>query len=193
MIGNMIKKIRISKNISLTDLATLANIDKGHLSHIENGTRNPSHSALKNICKALEIPYQQLMYSYDKTLNDSQLDYGIVNHIPYNKVLAVDKINSIIDIPSNLPSCALAVKMNDDSMEPSILKKSFAYIEFNVPLNNNDIGIFNIDNKVLIRRFILSNGKIILKPDNKNYEEIIVDDEYDDFYIIGKVLNEDLD
>lgn len=193
MIGNMIKKIRTSKNISLTDLANLANIDKGHLSHIENGTRNPSHSALKKICRALEIPYQQLMYSYDKTLNDRQIDYGIVNHIPYNKVLAIDKTNSIIDIPVNLPSCALAIKMNDNSMEPCILKNSFAYVEFNVPLNNSDIGIFNINNTVLIRRFILSNGKIILRPDNKKYNEIIVNDDCSDFYIIGKVLNEDID
>ena len=58
MIGDMIAKAREEKNMTKAELARLANIDLGHLSHIEKGERNPSHKTLKLICQALEIPYQ---------------------------------------------------------------------------------------------------------------------------------------
>ena len=62
MIGDMIAKARKEKGMSKTELARLTDINIGHLTHIEKGERNPSHKALKNICKALNIPYQQLMF-----------------------------------------------------------------------------------------------------------------------------------
>ena len=76
MIGDMISKVRKEKNMTKTELANLTDINIGHLTHIEKGERNPSHKALKNICQALDIPYQQLMYTYDKELNETQEKYN---------------------------------------------------------------------------------------------------------------------
>lgn len=187
MVGKIIKNIRTSKNITLTKLSELTKIDIGHLSHIEKGDRNPSHKTLKAICNALKVPYQQLMYSYDQTMNENFENYGIINHIPYNKVLAVDNISGIIDVPSNISNSALAIKMKTKDMEPTIKINSYVHIEFNVPLNNNDIGVFCIDNKIIIRRFILKDEKIILKADNNSFDDIYIDESTKSFYIIGKV------
>ena len=175
MIGDMIAKFRIEKGLTKTELARLTNINIGHLTRIEKGERNPSHKALKNICKALDIPYQQLMYTYDKQINEEQESYNFIKHISYNKVLAVNNLDSFIDCPSSFPSASIALKINDNSMEPILPKESYAYIEFNSLLNNNDIGLFSLDNTILIRKFTTKNGKIILKA-NK-------------FYIIGKIFN----
>ena len=68
MIGDILAKIRKDKKISKTDLAKVTNINVGHLTHIEKGERNPSHKALKTLCLALDVPYQPLMYTYDKEL-----------------------------------------------------------------------------------------------------------------------------
>ena len=86
MIGNMISKIRREQGITKTELANQTNINIGHLTHIEKGERNPSHKALKSICSALDIPYQQLLYTYDKNLSDEQVEYGYIDHISYNKI-----------------------------------------------------------------------------------------------------------
>ena len=88
MIGDMIAKVRKEKGITKTELARITGINIGHLTHIEKGERNPSHKALKNICKALDIPYQQLMYTYDKELNEDQETYNFIKHISYDKVPA---------------------------------------------------------------------------------------------------------
>ncbi len=52
MVGEMIAKIRKEKGMSKTELARLANINIGHLTHIEKGERNPSQKTLKTICQA---------------------------------------------------------------------------------------------------------------------------------------------
>ena len=188
MIGDMIAKVRKEKGITKTELAKLTKINIGHLTHIEKGERNPSHKALKNICRALDIPYQQLMYTYDKQVSEEQETYGFINNISYNKVLAVSNMQSFIDCPSNMPSASLAVKMNDNSMEPKLKKGDFAFIEFNSLLDNKEVGVFDVNGKILTRRFVIRRGKTILKPDNKEFEEIEIKDS-DKFYIVGKVLN----
>ena len=188
MIGDMIAKVRKEKGMTKTELARLTDINIGHLTHIEKGERNPSHKALKNICRALDIPYQQLMYTYDKEVNEEQSEYGLIKHISYNKIPAVNKLESFIDCPSSMPSASLAVKVNDTSMEPKLKKGTYAFVEFNTLLNNKEVGLFSIGNQVVIRRFYDKKGKITLKADNKEIEDIVVTDA-NNFYIIGKILN----
>lgn len=188
MIGDMIAKIRKEKRLTKTELAEMTGINIGHLTHIEKGERNPSHKALRNICKALDIPYQQLMYTYDKELNEDQERYGLVEHIAHNRVLAVDNLTSFINCPSSAPSASLAIKVTDDSMNITYKEGSYVFIELNSPLNNKDIGLFSVNGQIMIRKFYLKKGKYTLKADNKNYKDIVIS-QTDEFYIIGKVLN----
>ena len=128
------------------------------------------------------------MYTYDKQISEEQEAYGLINHISYNKVPAVSKLDSFIDCPSSLPSASLAIKINDNSMEPTLKKGTYAFIELNSLLNNKEVGLFSIDNEIIIRRFINRKSKIILKADNKEIEDIDVTNSKN-FYIIGKILN----
>lgn len=187
MIGDMIAKARKEKGMSKTELARLTDINIGHLTHIEKGERNPSHKALKNICKALNIPYQQLMFTYDKCISEEQESYNVVKHISYNKLLAVDNIGGFIDCPPDIPSSAIALKVRDDAMAPAIAKNSYVFVELNSPLSNKELGIFFYNDKVLIRKFMTRNGKITLKANNSDVEDIKIGDN-DTFYIIGKVF-----
>lgn len=186
MLGKLLAKIREEKGITKTELAQLTKINVGHLTHIEKGERNPSHKALKIICKALDVPYQQLMCTYDKEVQEEHIRYGISNYIPYDKVLAVDNINGLIDCPSEAASASIALRINDDSMEPFLEKDSYVFVEFNSPLDNKEIGVFCVNDDIIIRRFIVKKSRIILKADNRKYNdiEILSDDE---FYIIGKI------
>ena len=187
MIGDMIAKARKAKGMTKTELARMTDINIGHLTHIEKGERNPSHKALKNICKALDIPYQQLMYTYDKNINEEQESYNVVKHISYDKILAVDNINSFIDYPANMPSAALAIKVPDDAISKHFPKDSYVFIEFNSPLNTKDYGLFSYNGQILMRKFYDRNGKIILKSDTPEYKDISINNN-DTLYIIGKIL-----
>ena len=187
MIGNMIAKIRKEKGMSKTELAELTSINIGHLTHIEKGERNPSHKALRAICKALDVPYQQLMYTYDKTLNEEQEAYHVTEHISYNRVLAVDSVSNFIPCPASLPSASVAIKVTDDSMSPKFAKGSYAFIEYNTALDTKDYGLFFYQDQILLRKFIIRKDCLILRAEKKEIEDIMISEE-DPFYIIGKVI-----
>ena len=187
MIGKMISKARKSVGMKKTELSNATDINIGHLTHIEKEERTPSHKALKNICNALNIPYIPLMFTYDKELNEKQESYDAVKYISCKKIMAFDSASSFIDCPSSIPSAAFALQVNDNSMEPTFKKDSYVFIELNTPLNTKDYGLFNYNDDIIIRRFYSKKGKIFLRADNKNFDEIHVS-ENDNFNIIGKIL-----
>lgn len=187
MLGELIAKIRKDKKISKAMLARESHMDTGHLTHIEKGTRNPSHKSLKKLCDCLEVPYQPLMYAYDKEFTQEQLDYNIVNKICYDKIVAVNSIDSLVVCPPEMKTASLAIRVKDDTMEPKLTSGSYAFVEFNTPLDNKDIGLFNYKNTYIFRKLIIRQDYLILRalkdgvPDIKvGYNEPI--------YILGKVL-----
>ena len=72
-------------------------------------------------------------------------------------------------------------------MAPAIAKNSYVFVEFNSPLSSKDTGLFSYNDKVIIRKFYSRNGKITLKANNEDFEDIKVTDN-DTFYIIGKIF-----
>ena len=186
MIGDMIARIRKDKNMSNTELAEQTNINIGHLTHIEKGERSPSYKALKAICKALDVPSQPTLFTIDKNMDEVHKEYKLVNHISYQEVPAVN-IENFISCPASMASASMAIKINDDSMEPKLKQNTYAYIEFNTPLDNRDIGLFWYDGKLLIRRFIIRKDGVVLRAEDKSLEDICIDFK-GDFYIVGKVV-----
>ena len=187
MIGDMIERVRNEKNVAKSELARRTNINIGHITHIEKGERNPSHRALKTICRALEIPYQPLMYTYDKVFSDEQKNNNMPEHISYDKIVAVSSVDSFITCPVDLPSASIALKIEDHSMAPRLEKGSYAFIEFNTPLENKDIGLIEFNGKIMIRRYVTSKHDLVFRADNKEFPDIIIS-ETDTYNIIGKVI-----
>ncbi|MCR5186533.1 MAG: XRE family transcriptional regulator [Clostridia bacterium] len=186
MIGDMISKIRKEKGVTKTQIANETNINIGHLTHIEKGERNPSHKALKEICTALKIPYQQLYNTYDKELNDEQVEYNYINYLSYNKIPAVSQIDEYITCPPDFSNASFAYKIPDNSMEPMFKEGKYAFIEVNGVIENKAIGLFKLNDKYLIRRLMYKNGRFVLRADNKSVKDILVHNK-DSFKIIGKV------
>ena len=86
-----------------------------------------------------------------------------------------------------MASASMAIKINDDSMEPKLKKDTYAYIEFNTPLDNRDIGLFSYNNKLLIRKFIIRKDGVVLRAEDKEIPDICLDPK-EEFYIVGKVV-----
>lgn len=187
MIGDMLSKIREDKKISKTTLAQSTNINVGHLTHIEKGERNPSHKALKGLCEALDVPYQPLMYTYDKKLTDEQIGYNVVDHIKYDSIPMLDNFSGFAKCSPEMSNASICLKVNDDSMSPRFEKDSYIFVEFNTPLNNKDFGLFEYNNEYIIRKFIVRKNDLVLRAEKEDIEDIILTSD-DKFYIIGKVL-----
>lgn len=85
--SNMLKRIRLLKQMSQRELSTLSGVSNAELSRIETGERaNPSPILLQRIADALEINYLDLY-----------LEYGYIKENDYlvMKLYNTDKINFI--------------------------------------------------------------------------------------------------
>ncbi|MBF0978556.1 MAG: LexA family transcriptional regulator [Clostridiales bacterium] len=187
MLGYLLSKIRTDRKMSKTRLSELTNINIGHLSHIEKGERVPSHKALREISKALDIPYKNLMHAYDHDLNDDQIKYGAANHVLYNKIPIFGSLLGFTKCDFDTSNADFAIFINDESMSPKFALGSFVLVEQNAPLSNRDYGVFMYNDKILIRRFIIRKNDLVLRAEDPNISDIILVNS-DNFYIIGKIL-----
>ena len=64
-VGEIIRKIRKEKGISLRDLAKKVNVSFVNISYIENGRIETSKEVLRNISKALDYDFDKLLSSTD--------------------------------------------------------------------------------------------------------------------------------
>jgi transcriptional regulator with XRE-family HTH domain len=186
MIGNMIALIRKEKGITKSKLAELTGINIGHLTHIEKGERNPSHKALYSICEALDIPFEELLHTYDKTLTLEQEKYDYLKYISCNKVPAFSNIEGYVDCPSNFSKASFAYKVPDSTMEPLFAKDSFVFVEIAGLIENKEYGLFKADEQIIIRKLLYRKNGLVLRAENKDIPDILVPD-LKLFQIIGKI------
>lgn len=60
-LGNNLKKIRIEKKMSQVDIAEVLGVNRGFISSIESGKRNPTLSTLVRLANALKVPTDELL------------------------------------------------------------------------------------------------------------------------------------
>lgn len=61
--GNNLKKIRLSKKLSIRKLALEADMDYSHLHEIEKGAANPTLTTIMTLADALQVPPADLLPS----------------------------------------------------------------------------------------------------------------------------------
>ena len=186
MIGKLISMIRKEKGITKTRLSELTDINIGHLTHIEKGERNPSHKALSSICKALDIPYENLLHTYDKNLTIEQEKYNYLKYISYDSVPVFSNLEGFIKCPSKFKDASFAYKIPNNDMSPFLKKDDIVFVEITPLLANKDIGIFKVNDEFLIRRFLYRKNGLILRAEDENIADIEVNS-VKDFTIIGKI------
>ena len=120
MLGNLLSHIREKKEMSKTNIAEAIGINVGHLTHIEKGERNPSQKTLRDICKAMNIPYLPVSYFYDKDFTEEQNKFNLINSIAYDTVPLISDIEEMVQCPASIPNASFAIVMKDDTMKASI-------------------------------------------------------------------------
>ena len=134
----------------------------------------------------MEIIYPGSALQISLFTSEDQLEYNYIDYIPYNKVPAISQIDDYINCPYDFTNASFAYKVPDDAMAPLIKEGSYAFVEINGLLENRAIGLFNLNNKYLIRRLMYKKGKFVLRADNKDIKDISINSK-DSFQIIGRV------
>ena len=168
MLGNLLSHIREKKEMSKTNIAEAIGINVGHLTHIEKGERNPSQKTLKDICKAMNIPYLPVSYFYDKEFTEEQNKYELINSIAYDTVPLISNIATMVQCPASIP------------------KGTTVFVEYGAMPLHREFGLVQYNDEFLIRRFVYRKNKLVLKADNLLTRDITILNG-SEFTFIGKV------
>jgi transcriptional regulator with XRE-family HTH domain len=60
-LGAELRRLRLSKSMSLRDVASSANISLGYVSEVERGLKEPSSEILFSMCRALDVPMSSVL------------------------------------------------------------------------------------------------------------------------------------
>lgn len=211
-IGEFLRKKREELGYSTNQLLIKTDIDKSDISRIENGKKrklNPIY--LKKLAKALNIDIIELfkMVGYldeDIKIHTKKESFEIkklireVVYIPvYGKASAGNgylnleqEIYKIPILDEDFPDDCFFVKIEGDSMEPTITEGEFALVDpSDIEYQKNKIYVVTYNDESFIKRIVVDEqtGIVILKSDNSKYDDILINLENQEYLKInGKVI-----
>lgn len=81
----------------------------------------------------------------------------------------------LIPVAEDVPDGAdYAVRIDGDSMEPTINNQSVVYVRKSETIPEGKVGIFSLDGEIYCKRYFVSSDCVRLKSDNKFYDDIII-------------------
>lgn len=64
-IGNALKRTRLVRGITQSEVSQRSGVSKSTISRIEGGTRNPSWDMVVNLCQAMKVPLSLVASIYE--------------------------------------------------------------------------------------------------------------------------------
>lgn len=128
---------------------------------------------------------KMLRDSYNTVRKDENVE--ILGYVGAGQPYDYIEIRDIITVPDKT-NIDFGLIIRGDSMSPAYSDGDVVFVRKQDTLENSECGIFQIGDKRIFKKFHRSeDGKIYLKSLNKNYKDIIVNEDTDNFKIIGKV------
>jgi repressor LexA len=205
-IGERIRKVRRELNLKQEEMAKRIGMSRASFTRYENGEAVPSRKFLKLLEYEFGINPRWILKGegemflpsdYEKKKQElAKIGFPNIKYIPVIGYVSAGipereewKIMDWIAVPeSSRGNFALIV--DGTSMEPLIPKRSIIIVyEISSPLElkDGDIVVVCIEGEYVLKRFFLEEGKIILRSENKNFKDIVIDPRDFEIYIKGKV------
>lgn len=192
-LGEYLKKIRKSKDLSLRQVDYKSDVSFSHLSMIENGSRKPSPLTLKELAKIYNLDYIDL---YEKAgyLDLAEKERLETKSSPSSAVVFVygtipagipmECIEDIIDteeIPADMLRGGkqyFGLKIKGDSMEPDYLDGDVIIFQKQDDCESGDDCVVMVNgNSGTFKRVFKNENGIILQPLNNKYQPMIYSNE----------------
>lgn len=203
-LGANIKKLRKSTGLTQEDIAKEIGVSKQTVQKYENGiiTNIPSDK-IEVIAKLLKTTPAKLMGWED---SESPRSFNLVSPnvipLPQTKkvpllgtiacgepILAMENIDKYVEMPESVGG-TFALKCKGDSMiNARIFDGDIVYIRAQPDVENGEIAAVLIDNEATLKRVYKYPSKIVLRPENPLYGDMIyTNEELNQIRILGKAV-----
>lgn len=200
-VGGRIRKLREEKRLTQSELAKILGFKTyTTVSKWESGENYPKGRDLKRLAEFFQVSSDYILgINLDNLLQKAKdtIQIPVLGTITCGEpILAEENIESYREEVADLtPSgTVFFLETKGDSMVPTIPEGSFVLIRQQEEVENNEIAavLVNGDTEATLKRVKYQGDTMILMPDNKNYEPIIVNEDYP-ARIIGKAVKVSID
>lgn len=201
-VTNWEKGSNLARAGHLSDLATFFGVSLHDLVQEDLSkpklTKRNNNSDISTIYTQLTHPRQERVYDFAvEQLNEQNgIQEDKVVYLVRGRQSAAGSMIYVDDVDAEmgvLPSSIVPnganelVQITGDSMEPLIKKGSEVYLRYQPTVEDGEIAIVRIEDDGVTCKYLYRDGKnVILKSENPEYEDIVVD--ADKVSVIGKVL-----
>lgn len=198
-IGEKIKYYREQRGLTQEELAKKLKTSRQSISRYESGDRATNQDFLFELADIFEVNIDDFFPPRENFMTKVQniVKIPVLGIITCGEpILAEENIESYREEVADLtPSgTVFFLETKGDSMVPTIPEGSFVLIRQQEEVENNEIAavLVNGDTEATLKRVKYQGDTMILMPDNKNYEPIIVNEDYP-ARIIGKAVKVSID
>lgn len=196
MFGDILKELRLGKNLTQQQLADSIGLSKSAISMYENGKRVPELEILELFADFFNVDMNRL--------TGSKFSSGISNILPMpdmiripllgaiacgEPILAQENLSEYVDLPKHIHA-DFALECKGDSMiDAHIYDGDIVYINSHSEIENGQIVVALIENEATLKRMYKTNDTLILQPENKNYSPIVLHGtELEQVRILGRAV-----
>ncbi|WP_289102030.1 LexA family transcriptional regulator [uncultured Fusobacterium sp.] len=215
--NNVVKFLREERDkrkISQGQLSYKSGISVSIISKIEQGLRNPTVNTVLSMGKALGIDTILLLEKMN-VVTKNEIDLHVQEKVAeklrenleyiqeqnedtkiipiYNSASAgVGRIaesipDDYLSLPMKYIENTVGIKINGDSMYPTITDGAIVILKKDTEVYNGEIGVFLLNDEAYVKRITRKDDFIFLYSDNMIYQPIVIT-EKDNFIICGKVI-----
>nr|DAE34070.1 MAG TPA: Repressor protein CI [Caudoviricetes sp.] len=205
--GSILRNLRISRDITQSDLAAKLGVSRSTVGMYETGAREPDFEAMEAIADIFNVDMDYLMgrsqveRKHPITPPESEIPPGFepmpkMKKVPLigaiacgDPITAMENREGEIDVPENI-HCDFALRCKGNSMIGAGIHDGDAvYIRIQPEVENGQIAAVRIGDEATLKRVYLHTDYIELRPENPDYESIIRRrEEMNDVHIEGKAV-----
>ncbi len=182
--------LRLEKQYSQQDLATLLKMSKSSVNMYERGEREPSFETMEAIADIFNV---DMNYLYGKSEARRVVTFPNSDKIPEGfqpmpKMVKIPRIGQIacgepilaeqnIDGEDMVPAdwhATFSLMCKGDSMSPRIHDGDIVCIRKQINVENGEIAAVRIENEATLKHVYIYNDHIVLQPENPEYSPIVL-------------------
>lgn len=195
MFCERLKKMRIEKNLTQTDIAKMIYISQPAYSKYEMGTASPNPETLKKLAEVLNVSVDYLIGNDVPPERPGYVRIPVLGRVAAG--IPIDAIEEVIDWEDISAEAAgggeyFGLQIQGQSMEPKISDGDVVIVRRQPDVDSGDIAVVLVNgNDATVKRIKKSPQGVTLIPSNPAYEPIYYSNEEIESLpvtILGKVV-----
>ncbi len=198
MIANRLKELRLTKGLTLEEVAERVGTSKQTIHRYENGViANIPHDKIEKLAIALATTPSDLMgwssqISYDNIMPINKKRLPIIGTISCGEpIYAVEEYGNFITINSDIDASFCLRAKGDSMIGARIFDGDLVFIREQDSVDNGEIAAVVINDEATLKRvyYYPDEAKLILSPENPKYPPLVyIKEELNSIKIIGKAV-----